>query len=77
MKKQKLTSKLELKKITISKLNSDQVQRFVGGNLGGAQNDTMHTCGCTDRLCEPTHGTCPATFQHCPNTALCPLTDPC
>jgi len=65
MKKMKLNSKLNLKKITISKLNNGEMQHFVGGGSAG--------CPGSDRLCgrSATYPTpCPA-----PISDGCP--DPC
>lgn len=61
MKKQKLNSKLNLKKITISKLDADQYQHIVGGG------DTMF---CASTLCETQRG-----IKCIQNTDQCPGSD--
>jgi len=60
MKKQKLNSKLSLKKITISKLDSDQYQHIVGG----ANTDFCPVSGNLDCLTKDGY-TCPGSDVLC------------
>jgi len=59
MKKQKLNSKLSLKKITINKLDSDQYLNIVGGNGSDLCNITNGTtCQSGNAHCIQTKGGC-------------------
>lgn len=53
MKKQKLASKLNLKKITISKMDQDDLKSFVGGgDKGLVDSDVL----CSNPYCAPSKG---------------------